>query len=114
MKSNCRDAMAEPRELNPLTKLWDKVGQNGLMRSRLSEFIKLSQVAICAVLGSVEDERTFSTLAYMKSKVRNRLGGHLDTCVKLFAQPWWNQESFPYSASINSWSEARKRRGADK
>lgn len=113
MRSNSASAMAEPFDKNPLTKLWGKVAQNGLMRSRLSEFIKLSNIAVTAVLGSVEDERTFSTLAYMKSKVRNRLGGNLDTCVKIFAQPWWTQENFPYTTAIAKWSESRKRLGAE-
>ena len=82
MKSNCNSAMAKPKDVNPVTKLWEKVGQNGLMLSRLSEFFKLVNIAIYSVLGSVKDERTFSTLGFMKSKVRNRLGGHLDMYVK--------------------------------
>jgi hypothetical protein len=40
-------------------------------------------------------------LGFMKSKVRNRLGGHLDTCVKMFSQPFFKQETFPYSESIS-------------
>jgi len=114
MKSNSAWAMEQPRDVNPVTSLWGKVGQNGLMLSRLSEFFKLSNLAICAVLGSVEDERTFSTLGYMKSKVRNRLAGNLDTCVKLFAQPWYTQETFPYGAAIAHWSDARKRLGTER
>ena len=77
--------MEEPRDVNPLTKLWVKVGQNALMLNRLSEFIKVAKLAIIAVLGSIEDERTFSTLGFMKSKIRNHLGIHLQTYVKVFA-----------------------------
>ena len=54
------------------------------MLSHLSEYFKVAEIAIATVLGSVEDERTFSMLSFMKSKLRNRLGGHMDTCVKLF------------------------------
>jgi hypothetical protein len=54
--------MEEPRDKNPMNKLWQKVGQNALMLSRLSEFIKLAKLAVTAILGSVKDERTFSTL----------------------------------------------------
>jgi DNA primase large subunit len=89
MRSNAKSAMEEPRDKNPVSKLWQKIGQNALMLNRLSEFIKLAEIAITATLGSVEDERTFSTLGFMKSKVRNRLGGHLDTCMKMFSQPFF-------------------------
>jgi hypothetical protein len=33
--------------------------------------MKLAQIAVTAVLGSCEDERTFSTLSFVNSKVRN-------------------------------------------
>lgn len=113
MKSHAREAMEEPRDQNPVTKLWVKVGQNALMLNRLSEFIKVAEIAITAVLGSVEDERTFSTLGFMKSKLRNRLGGHLDTCVKMFSQQFFTLQSFPFNSAINSWRDDRARRGAD-
>ena len=34
------------------------------MLNRLSEFIKLAEIAIITTLGSVEDEHTFSTLGF--------------------------------------------------
>lgn len=83
------------------------------MLSRLSEFIKVAEVAITAVLGNVEDERTFSTLSFMKSKVRNRLGGHLDACVKLYAQEFFTMENFLFLNAIDSWRDETVRRGAD-
>jgi hypothetical protein len=70
------------------------------MAQRLSEFNKVAEIAVTAILGSMEDERTFSTLGFMKSKLRNRLGSHLDTTVKMFSQPFYNQESFPYYSAI--------------
>jgi hypothetical protein len=77
--------MEEPTNENPLTKLWRKVGQNALMINQLNEFLKLMDVAITAILSSMDDERTFSTLGYMKSKLCNRFGCYLDTCVKTFS-----------------------------
>jgi hypothetical protein len=77
MKSNAKRVMEEPRDVNPLTKLWVKVRQNTLILNRLSEFIKVVELTVTVVLGSVEDERTFSTLGFMKSKIRNRLGIYL-------------------------------------
>ena len=113
MKSHAEAAMGEPRDQNPLTKLWLRVGQNALMLNRLSEFFKVAEIAICAVLGSVEDERTFSTLSFMKSKLRNRLTGHVDTCVKLFSQDFFTLTTFPVNKAIVSWREERCRRGVE-
>lgn len=73
------------------------------MLSRLSEFFELANIAICVVLSNIEDEHAFFNLRFMKSKVQNRLGRHLDTCVKIFAQPWSNHETFPYSTAISHW-----------
>jgi hypothetical protein len=38
----------------------------------------------------------FLHVAFMKDKLRNRLGLHLDTIVCMFAQEFYIQESFPY------------------
>jgi DNA primase large subunit len=102
MKSNSKGAIEEPQDRNPLTKLWQKVNQNSLM-----------EIAVTAVFGSVEDERTFSTLGFMKSKLHNHLGSHLDTDVKLFSQPFYKQDTFHYNSAITHWREQRARLGAD-
>ena len=78
---------------------------NGLLLNRLSEFIKVAEIAITAILCSVEDERTFSNLAFIKSKLRNRLGVHLDTCVRLFSQGFYSQDTFPYHEAITLWRD---------
>jgi hypothetical protein len=41
---------------------------------------------VVLVLGSVEDEQTFSTITFMKDKLCNRLGLQLDTTICMFAQ----------------------------
>ena len=106
MKSNSKGAM-EPRDRNPFTKLWQKVSHKSLMMQRLSKFIKLAEIAVTVVLGSVEDEHTFSTLIFMKSKLCNCLGSHLDTTVKLFSQCFYKQDTFPYNSAIMHWCEQR-------
>ncbi len=58
--------------------------------------MKLAEIAMVSVLKSIEDERTSSTFAFMKDKLHNRLGPHLDTIVPMFAQEFYTQESFPY------------------
>jgi hypothetical protein len=105
--------MEEPRDKNPVTKVWKKVGQNVLMLSRLLEFMKLAKITFTTILGSVEDERTFSTLGFMKSKLRNCLGEYLNTCVKLFSQPFFTHDSFSYSETISHWREQKTRLEAE-
>jgi hypothetical protein len=61
------------------------------------EFMCLAEIAITTVLGSVEDERTFSSLKFIKSQLRNHLEGNLDTIVRVFSQGCNNLESFPYA-----------------
>jgi DNA primase large subunit len=112
MKSHAKAAMEEPRDRNLVTKLWEKIGNNALMLNRLSEFFKVAEIAVTAVLGSIEDEWTFSTLGFMKSKLQNRLGGHLDICVKFFSQPFFTLANFPYADAIAFWSDELARRGS--
>jgi hypothetical protein len=38
------------------------------------------------MLGSMEDEWTFSTLSFMKSKLRNHLNEHLNNVVGMYYQ----------------------------
>jgi hypothetical protein len=75
--------------------------------------MKVANIVVTDVLGSVEDERTFSTLKFMKLKLRNRLGGHLDTTMRMLSQGFYSQETFPYQEAISHWRETRLRVGAD-
>lgn len=81
--------------MNPLSSLWQKLDSNALLASKLSEFVKVAEVIIVTVLGFVEDERTFSTLNYMKSKVRNNLDDHLDLVLRMFGQSFFDLKTFP-------------------
>ncbi len=48
------------------------------------EYLKLVELVIIMVLGNVEDERTFSIINFMKSKLCNCLIVHLDLAIKEF------------------------------
>lgn len=60
MKAYAAACMEPPLDKNPASKLWQKLGCNGLLLSKLSKFMKLSEIAIMPVLGNCEDEQTFS------------------------------------------------------
>ena len=109
MKGNCHAAMQGDLPLNPLTRLWRRIETNGLLRQKLSEYLKIAELAVVTVLGSVEDERTFSTLNFMKNKLRNRLSTHLPVVVGMHAQDFFSLSDFPYDAAYEEWrSKSRK------
>jgi hypothetical protein len=48
------------------------------------KWLKLMELSMAMVLGNVRDERCFSNLRFMKSKLKNKLTTHLDLVVKMF------------------------------
>jgi hypothetical protein len=94
MKGNCHSAMTGDLPLNPLTCLWRRVEALGLLRCKLSEFLKVVELAIVVVLGSIEDER---------NKLRNCLFAHLPIVVGMHGQQFYTIEDFPYDAAYDEW-----------
>jgi hypothetical protein len=72
---------------------------NQIVNCHFFKYIKLAVVAIIQVTGSMEDEDNFSTLSFIKSKLKNRLTTPLDLMIHMFC---WN---FPYHATIREWKE---------
>ncbi len=89
MQSNCSSAMLPPHNYNPSTRMWRWMVNNQILKLKMFELFKLVELIIVMVLGSVEDERTFSTLTFMKSKLRNQLTTHLDLVVRMYAQDFF-------------------------
>ena len=70
----------------------------------LSELFVLVMISLVIAVSSAEDERTFSTLKFIKNEARNRLkGDHLNACVRLFSQDFYTVESFPYTKALEAW-----------
>jgi hypothetical protein len=74
----------------------------------ISEYVKLAKIGSVLVLGSVEDERCFFFLKFLKLCQRNRLGKHLLLVVRMFGQKYYSLENFPYKEAIDSWKDAKK------
>lgn len=108
MKANCESACSPPFNLNPLIKLWRTLFASRHLSKLISEYMKLAQLGSVLVLGSVEDERCFSSLKFLKSCQRNRLGKHLPLVVRMFGQQYFTLENFPYNDAIESWKAAVK------
>jgi hypothetical protein len=66
----------------------------------ISKYVKLAKLAMCQVLGFVENEHCFSTLSFMKGKSCNCFITHLDVCVRMSSQDFYNLECFPYTKAI--------------
>ncbi len=71
------------------------------------KIFKLVELVIVMVLGSVEDDRTISTLTFMKSKLRSQLTTHLDLVVRMYAQDFFTLQSFPFYTIITEWNEEK-------
>jgi hypothetical protein len=88
-----------PFDVNPLTRLWRVLDANIALATTFPEYIKLAEVAMVHILGSVEDERSFSSLTFLKDKLRNRLcGDHLGLVICMHGQRVFNLEDFPYDS----------------
>ena len=64
-----------------MTRLSRCIETNSMLRHKLLEYMKIAELEVVIVLGSVEDERIFSTLSFMKNKLHSYLSTHLPL--------WW-------------------------
>lgn len=99
---------------SPTSKMWKSFTANQQCSDVFPEFAKLAEIVLCMVPGSVENERTFSSLAFIKNDQRNRLETeHLNVCLRLFsAKSTYTLETFPYERAFEAWSAECERRGA--
>jgi hypothetical protein len=83
MKAQARSYMLPPFDKNSFTRLWDIVSGSAVLSKMIPEYLKLTEIGCAFVLGSVEDERTFSSLKFLKSHLRNRLEDKLPLVVRM-------------------------------
>jgi hypothetical protein len=69
MKNNNHGALYLLFDCNPTIKLWGRLTSNVIVLDKLLEYLKLIDLTIVMVLGNVEDERTFSNVNFLKSKL---------------------------------------------
>jgi hypothetical protein len=95
MKSNSKAAMQPPFNENPLTQLWRTLDSASVCI--YPEYMKLAKMAVVHVLGSVQDEHCFSSLSFLKNKLRNNLDEHLGVVVGMYSQKVFNLHTFPFN-----------------
>jgi len=83
---------------------------NQIICSKILERLKLVQLSMAMVLGSVEDERCFFNLSIIKNKLRNWLITHLDLVVWMYAQRFYTIITFMFTITIKSWDHQKDQR----
>jgi hypothetical protein len=83
MLNNHKQALEQPFDVNPLTHLWRSLDSTSVCI--FPEYMKLAKMAVVHVLGSVQDERCFSSLSFLKNKLRNALDEHLELVVGMYS-----------------------------
>jgi hypothetical protein len=73
--------------------------------------MKVVELTMVQIMWCVEDEKTFLTLTFIKIRLWNKLCDYLDLLVRMFAQPFYNVDSFPYNDAITTWTNEKARRG---
>jgi hypothetical protein len=107
MQLNCSFAMLPPHDCNPTTRMWRWMANNQILKLKMYEYFRLVELAIVMVLGSVEDERTFFTFIFMKSKLKNQLTNHFDLVMKMYTQDFFTLQSFPFYMATIEWNEKK-------
>ncbi len=75
------------------------------------KYLKVAKIDMVHVLGSVEDEQCFSSIAFLKNKVWNRLNNHLQLVVSMYAQKFFTLHNFPYEDTYKMWSNVQLANG---
>ena len=83
-----------PHEEGSATKLWTELKQSTLLSEEILEYFKLSDLCQTMILGLVEDERFFSALGFLKSKVRKKLDKNLESCLRVYTSRY-DVNTFP-------------------
>jgi hypothetical protein len=98
-------------DLNLISRLWKKLTSNVVLWACVFEFMTVVELVMVQIMGSIEDERTFFTLTFMKMRLWNRHCEHLDLVVHMFAQPFYMVDSFPYNDAIIARTNEEARSG---
>ena len=97
----------------PTASFWHTGSNSVKLKCSFSDWLSLANIALVQVFGSVEEERLFSKLAFIKEERRNRLlSDHLNACLVLATQRMWAFRDFSFLRAVQKWFEAIKRRTA--
>jgi hypothetical protein len=64
--------------------------------------MKVAKLAMVQIMGSMEDERIFSTMTFLKQNYRIGFMNILDLVVHMFAQLFYTIDTSPYDNDIRA------------
>ncbi|KAH9296664.1 hypothetical protein KI387_044244 [Taxus chinensis] len=102
----------QPSESGAIARLWRGIYQSSILQEDISEYLRLYELCQTMILGSVEDERVFSALSFIKSKLRNRLDKNLESCMRCYVSRY-SIETFSFDRAIAHWNSLCERRGVN-
>jgi hypothetical protein len=82
------------KKCNHLKHMWLFISGFKVPTLGISKYVKLAKLAMCQVLGFVDDEHCFNILSFVKGTFYNHSSPIL-MCVRMFSQNFYNLESFP-------------------
>jgi hypothetical protein len=80
--------------------MWSMLTQSEHGEAELSDFIRLAKLALTVVGTSVNDERAFSAMSFVKTPERNGLGRHLELAVRAKYQGQFTFQTFPTDEAL--------------
>ena len=87
--------------------------QSPYLSGKISEWVHLAEILLVLPIGSVETERTFSAMNYLKNNLRSSLKEpHLNACVRAFCSGH-KLATFPLDAVLQEFLVAKSRRMLD-
>ena len=69
MKSNAPAAMEPPYDIHHVTRIWRTISASRVLSHGFPEYLKLVEIAMVHVIESVEDERIFSYVCFLRTKL---------------------------------------------
>lgn len=110
-----KEASEEKRtynEGNSTALLWQAIEASPIHAAAISEFVKYAKLVLVMVAGSVEDERTFSSMSYIQSDQRSSLQPpHLDACLRMYCtKSLYTLGNFPIGRAFDIWYQQKVRR----
>jgi hypothetical protein len=91
--------------------LWRLLSGDPTTRDGISEYVKLAQIGLVMVGGSVMNEQVFSTLTIINNDLRSCLveEDHLNVCLRLFCtKSYYSIKGFPFARAFSAWLEECK------
>ncbi|KAJ9506739.1 hypothetical protein QJQ45_006068 [Haematococcus lacustris] len=92
-----------------LSEFWKKL--HASMASQLSELCKVATLLTVTVPGSVEEERSFSAMNFIKDERRNRLGANLSSTLRVYLDKTFTLKTFPHKEAIDDWMAGASAKG---